>query len=266
MKHTQTRVSQVTLAHVYVGALLLLLAHPRLAAQDYNPEFIVLDLGVGSHPDINDIGEVVWDNNGDIYSSVRGLLSLPGVNKIYPSINNHGTVAYAAGPTTNYGYCARSLRNEIRTSDGRLFLPSPPGDFVTYPLITDTGEVLWHWRDWLESSRVYSSKRGVIFAAYSIYNGGYGMNEQTEQVACALRNLDPYAVYVSDQGYHDYGLDPDLAKTGELVYLRSLDETVVSTTQGVFERPWIRLLRDSESQLNWDRRVAEQPSWGYRVE
>ena len=56
-------------------------------------------IGDGTHPSINDLGEIVWSFNGNIFSSVSGQLTFDDdpiavMYDMYPQINNAGEIAF----------------------------------------------------------------------------------------------------------------------------------------------------------------------------
>ena len=54
-------------------------------------------LALGTNPSINDLGEVVWTHGGDIYSSIHGQMTFGGLTDLYPHINNSGEIAFLHG-------------------------------------------------------------------------------------------------------------------------------------------------------------------------
>ena len=56
-------------------------------------------IGFGSNPAINDLGEIVWSSGGDIYSNVRGQLTFDIDNDLYPQIANNSDVTFLRSST-----------------------------------------------------------------------------------------------------------------------------------------------------------------------
>jgi hypothetical protein len=57
-------------------------------------------IGSGTNPAINDLGEIVWSYRGDIYSTVRGQLTLGEANDLSPQIANNGDIAFVRTSST----------------------------------------------------------------------------------------------------------------------------------------------------------------------
>ncbi|MHC4167444.1 MAG: hypothetical protein ACYSWQ_10840 [Planctomycetota bacterium] len=55
------------------------------------------NLALGTNPSINDLGEVVWTYGGAIFSSIHGQMTASGANDLYPQINNLGEIAFLRG-------------------------------------------------------------------------------------------------------------------------------------------------------------------------
>lgn len=82
-------------------------------------------LGSGDHPAINDLGEVVWIENGQILSSTRGFIT----EGTAPEINNNGDIAFWSSGTFVY-------------QNGDEVLIDSSG---VYPSINNLGEVAF-WK------------------------------------------------------------------------------------------------------------------------
>jgi len=115
--------------------------------------------------DINDRGEVVWnetrdDGNSQIFSNLRGQLTRGQISSYQPSINNLGDLVFVrpsqeAGPMQVYLLAAGSTEPVALTSDSLLHYS---------PSIAESGEVAWAERDPAlpGTTRLVTSLRGVL--------------------------------------------------------------------------------------------------------
>ncbi|MGD2093835.1 MAG: hypothetical protein PVH77_02395 [Phycisphaerales bacterium] len=54
-------------------------------------------IALGTDPSINDLGEIVWTYDGDVFSSIRGQMTFDSLTDLYPQINNLGEIAFLHG-------------------------------------------------------------------------------------------------------------------------------------------------------------------------
>jgi PKD repeat protein len=112
----------------------------------------------GFHPSINDAGEVVYVDWGEIYSvTVPGTGTSLGILGDFPDINNHGDLVWSASDTNG------------DTQIYRLDYGAPEPEQVTFeptehysPAINDSGEVVYEQVNFSNQNRIVSSTRGAL--------------------------------------------------------------------------------------------------------
>src|SRR6185369_11358688 len=155
--------------------------------------------------DINDRGEVVWPQDGggsNIYSNLRGQLTSDATGHYEPAINNQGDVVFIQSEQV-YKLAAGSSTPVQVTNNG----------FWHYsPAINDSGEIVWLEQDTSSSprtNRIVSSTRGTLLTAivdiYSVdlNNCGDIIYITSENSQSRLYRLGSNAPCVSYPGTND---------------------------------------------------------------
>jgi hypothetical protein len=100
--------------------------------------------------EVNDLGEVVYEGNNRVYSTVRGAISATPFFGQNPDINNLGEIVWQQSLTLS----SSSVWEVWSNVRGKL----GEGEF---PAINDLGEVVWQRREG-NSFNIYSNIRGQI--------------------------------------------------------------------------------------------------------
>ncbi|ALC17042.1 hypothetical protein DSOUD_2278 [Desulfuromonas soudanensis] len=108
----------------------------------------------GMHPSINDAGEVVYEDWGAIYSSIRTSLEIPGT---FPDINNRGDLVCSAFDANDN---SQIYRLDYGTTVPVQVTFEPTEHYS--PSINDSGEVVYEQFNISGQNRIVSSTRGAL--------------------------------------------------------------------------------------------------------
>jgi len=112
----------------------------------------------GKYPSINDAGEVVYVDSGQIFSStVSGTGTSLGISGDFPDINNHGDLVWTDSDANGDTQIYRRLYGTTIP----VQLTFEPTEHYS-PTINDSGEVVYEQWNFSEQSRIVSSTRGAL--------------------------------------------------------------------------------------------------------